>query len=137
MIRRASISDALSVFELERNSIECGWTQAQISEAIADEATIFLVSECGYASGKLILDEFNINNVAVKPEFRRCGHGAELMNALLSEATARGATTAFLEVNEGNLAALRLYESLGFKVIGKRPNYYNGSAALNMKKQPL
>lgn len=137
MIRRATIDDLSSVFELERDCIECGWTQAQISEAITDAATIFLVSDCGYVSGKLILDELNINNVAIKPEFRRSGKGAELMIALLSEARARGAAAAFLEVNEGNLAAIRLYESLGFTVIGKRSNYYNGFAALNMKKQPL
>ena len=48
---------------------------------------------------------------------------------MLSEALERsrnlGATVAWLEVRPSNLAALALYESFGFKEVGRRPRYYD------------
>ena len=38
----------------------------------------------------------------------------------------RGAEEIFLEVDEGNLAALRLYAKLGFAKVGERKAYYEG-----------
>lgn len=135
MIRSATSSDVQEIYELEQCAIECCWTKTQISDAIADDATIFLINDGGYASGKLILDELNINNIVIRPEFRRRGYGAELLGALLKAAKERGASVAFLEVSVENIAAQALYANFGFEVIGERANYYNGVAAKNMKKQ--
>ena len=40
-----------------------------------------------------------------------------------------GAAACFLEVNEANAAAVRLYRSLGFEVVGKRKGYYRAGQA--------
>ncbi|MCU7808799.1 MAG: GNAT family N-acetyltransferase, partial [Candidatus Thiodiazotropha sp. (ex Semelilucina semeliformis)] len=50
--------------------------------------------------------------------------GNKLIQRLLKVARQHGAETAFLEVRSSNLAALKLYEDLGFVEIGQRKNYY-------------
>jgi ribosomal-protein-alanine N-acetyltransferase len=63
--------------------------------------------------------EREILNLAVDPAWRRKG----IAKTLLQQELRRGGSF-FLEVRESNLAARRLYESLQFKVIAKRAEYY-------------
>jgi ribosomal-protein-alanine N-acetyltransferase len=75
--------------------------------------------------------EMEILNVAVHPGFRRRGLARRLIQRLLEGY--RGAV--FLEVRQSNLAARKLYHSLGFEVAGVRPDYYSspGESAIVMK----
>ena len=52
--------------------------------------------------------------------------GQMLLDRFTLVAASRGADRLHLEVRDGNSAALRLYESLGFSVAGRRQNYYMG-----------
>ncbi len=55
------------------------------------------------------------------------------MEHLHEVARAAGCVLVGLEVSSENSAALRLYEGLGYRIVGRRPNYYNdGSGALLM-----
>jgi ribosomal-protein-alanine N-acetyltransferase len=85
----------------------------------------FLVSQAlGQGEGELL-------NLAVEPGFRRKGAGKALVVALLEEFPGG----VYLEVRESNAAALSLYKSLGFKVVTRRPGYYDSppEAAIVMK----
>jgi polysaccharide biosynthesis protein PslH len=64
--------------------------------------------------------EREILNIAVHPELRRQGIATELLHAEL----VRAPGAHFLEVRESNIAARRLYERLGFEMVGERPGYY-------------
>ena len=66
-------------------------------------------------------DEREILNLAVDPRFRRRGIARELLRNALNES----ASVWFLEVRESNQAAIFLYKSLGFRVVGTRPGYYS------------
>lgn len=57
-----------------------------------------------------------IFSVHVRPEVRGAGIGRLLMQAALAEAAGRGISLAYLQVSADNIAAVRLYESLGFVV---------------------
>ena len=85
----------------------------------------------------LSFEEGEIMNVAVRREYRRKGVAGRLMKELLSRAEKRGAARFILEVREGNLPAIRLYESLGFLHAGRRRNFYSDPAedALIMIKE--
>ena len=48
---------------------------------------------------------------------RKQGHASRILRALALQAQARGLQSAYLQVEEGNPSALRLYESLGFAVV--------------------
>lgn len=66
-------------------------------------------------------DEREILNIAVAPEFRGLGIGERLLNRLVHSGEAG---EVFLEVRQSNLLAQRLYERVGFRNAGLRPNYY-------------
>jgi ribosomal-protein-alanine N-acetyltransferase len=72
----------------------------------------------------IIFDELHINTLAVDPAARRQGWATYLLRAVITEAAAAGATKATLEVRASNLAALALYQRLGFHVEATRPRYY-------------
>ena len=78
----------------------------------------------GYGVMSLGAGEAHILNVCVRGEFRNLGFGRRLLEHLLERAAASGVGEAFLEVRPSNLAAIRLYQHLGFEQIGIRRGYY-------------
>ena len=78
----------------------------------------------GYGVMSLGAGEAHILNVCVRNEFRNLGFGRRLLEHLLERAAASGVAEAFLEVRPSNLAAIRLYQHLGFEQIGIRRGYY-------------
>ena len=78
----------------------------------------------GYGVMSLGAGEAHILNVCVRDEFRNLGFGRRLLEHLLERAAAAGVGEAFLEVRPSNLAAIRLYQRLGFEQIGIRRGYY-------------
>jgi ribosomal-protein-alanine N-acetyltransferase len=79
----------------------------------------------GYCSYRLVADELQVNNVAVRPEYRGRGFGRALVACALDHGRAAGVRTALLEVRRSNAAAQRLYLGLGFVQVGERPRYYS------------
>ncbi len=78
----------------------------------------------GYGGASCFAGEAHIMNVAVAPECRRCGIGEALMLELLRRSLELGAESAYLEYRPSNTAAAALYRKLGFRRVGRRPNYY-------------
>jgi ribosomal-protein-alanine N-acetyltransferase len=78
----------------------------------------------GYGVMSLGAGEAHLLNICVRDEFRAVGIGRRLLEHLLERAAAAGVTEAFLEVRPSNLAAIRLYQRLGFEQIGIRRGYY-------------
>ncbi len=62
---------------------------------------------------------FFIGNVVVHPDWQERGIASELMKAALEGISARGGRWVGLEVRMDNPVAVRLYEKLGFRKIGK------------------
>ena len=71
-----------------------------------------------------LLDEANIDNVAVTSRLQGRGCGKALLEAALGDMAEAGVRRCLLEVRESNLAARALYENNGFVVDGVRPRYY-------------
>jgi ribosomal protein S18 acetylase RimI-like enzyme len=68
---------------------------------------------------------FLIANVAVHSDYRRRGIARKLTEAALEETSARRADRLWLHVREDNPAAIRLYESIGFKETNRRTTWFN------------
>lgn len=81
--------------------------------------------------------EAQIHDLAVAPARRREGIATALVTHLVEFATAEGARVVTLEVRQNNRAAIALYESLDFEIIGRREAYYSdtGEAALLMTRR--
>jgi [ribosomal protein S18]-alanine N-acetyltransferase len=78
----------------------------------------------GYGVMSLGAGEAHVLNVCVTGQFRNLGFGNRLLQHLIERAAAMGVSEAFLEVRPSNLAAIRLYQRLGFEQIGIRRGYY-------------
>jgi ribosomal-protein-alanine N-acetyltransferase len=79
----------------------------------------------GYIVFWLVADEMHILNLAVAPDSRRRGIARRLVLAGIKHAHAKGARRAFLEVRASNIAAQKLYSSLGFMGTSLRRDYYD------------
>lgn len=100
---------------------------------------IFKSPLAGFVLAREVAGEAEILTIAVNEKMGRFGLGWRLMQAAMREAGNRGGESMFLEVDDGNLAALGLYRKLGFEKAGERPAYYTDaqgrrSSALVMRR---
>lgn len=136
-ITRMSEHDLLEVVEIEEQSrlSKWGWAAyyAELKGANRDLMLVARLSHswlierapvAGYIVARETAGELHINNVAVRPEYRRRGIGGALLGRVLDEARRRKVNAAFLEVRSANRAAQALYEKHGFKAIARRADYY-------------
>jgi ribosomal-protein-alanine N-acetyltransferase len=93
-------------------------TDAELIVAEADEQAV------GYAVFWQVLDQGELGNVAVDPQWRRRGVGRRLVREVMERAGRRGVRELFLEVRPSNRHARLLYEDMGFTAVGRRRAYY-------------
>lgn len=93
----------------------------------------------GFALARVTAGEGEVLTLGVLRESRQQGVGRLLLSGLCGRLAVFGCHVLFLEVAEGNKPAQRLYESFGFRQVGRRKDYYahlDGSreAALVMRR---
>ena len=125
--------DLDQVAELEQGIFSMPWSRNAFQESLKLSHTLYVVAEkagqiLGYCGCYQMLEEAEITNVAVAEAFRKQGIGRGMLEKLMSLGQERGAFAYTLEVRAGNLAAQRLYESLGFESLGIRKNFYEKPA---------
>ena len=109
---------------LHAGAFDAPW-DAWAFESLLNQAGVHLAEDPdGFILMRTVADEAEILTLAVRPEARRRGLGAELVARGVAGAAARGATRVFLEVAEDNDAARALYARAGFTEAGRRPRYY-------------
>jgi ribosomal-protein-alanine N-acetyltransferase len=80
----------------------------------------------GYIILYSVADEAHILNIAVHPQYRGKGCASSLIKHVLDYfEEKKDVHEFFLEVREGNMGAIRLYQHFGFEMIGKRKKYYS------------
>jgi [ribosomal protein S18]-alanine N-acetyltransferase len=127
-IERASFTMPWSrgafLYELQQNRVARCWV------ARGGEGEVV-----GYLCLWEVADEVHITNVAVRPDARCQGVASALLRSVLDDGRGRGFKIVVLEVRPSNHHALSLYESFGFRVVGRRHGYYydTGEDALVME----
>jgi len=117
------------------------WTREHFEAELANDRAYFCVCAeggevLGYAGLWILPPEAQITTIAVRPDRVRAGLGRTLLDHLHATAAGKGCSTASLEVSALNEAALALYGKAGYRIVGRRPNYYNdGSDALLMVRR--
>lgn len=86
----------------------------------------------GFAGVIDTVDQLEITNIVVKKNFRKRGIGNELLKELIEYAIKNDKEKIILEVNITNIPAIKLYEKNGFKNVGFRKKYYNGTDDANI-----
>ena len=128
-LRPAREGDIPALAAMERAFFPDAPAEAWLLRMLRDGRHGFLLWEeegslLGYAWYEFVLDEGSVGDVAVAPEARRRGIGRALTEAMLADAGERGLATLTLEVRQSNAPARALYESCGFREVGRRKNYY-------------
>ena len=137
-IDTAKEEDLIKVYEIEKESFSDSWSFESFVYELKLNFSNFFIAKCdtgdvagGDVAGYIILwqieDELNILNLAVKKEFRRQSVAKGLLEHVFNFGKERKIQKVYLEVREGNLPALNLYKTYGFKIIGTRENYYPDS----------
>lgn len=127
LLRPMQIEDVKMVSQIERQVQFHPWTERQFIESLQSGSRC-TVLECdgqvvGFCILQPVLDEANLLLMAIDPQQQGRGLGARLLQQSL-DALGDGCVMVFLEVRSSNVAALALYEKLGFNRMGLRKNYY-------------
>ncbi len=90
----------------------------------------------GFIGMWIIVNEGQIINVAVLPEYRYMGIATKLLENIIKLSKSKMVEVLHLEVRIGNIKAQNLYRKFGFKTDGLRKKYYsdNNEDALLMSK---
>ncbi|MDW7738841.1 MAG: ribosomal protein S18-alanine N-acetyltransferase [Bacillota bacterium] len=134
------VDDVEAVAALEQASFEDPWPlQSFRTELELNRLANYLVARhedriIGYIGAWVIIDEVHITTLAVGEEYRRHGIATRLVRALLDRTCKYDVNAITLEVRPSNKSAIAFYEKLGFRVRGRRKNYYTDEDALIMTK---
>lgn len=121
--------DISAVVALERECQLSSRAEDGYLKLLQDERWLLLVASqslrvVGIFTGLMIVDELQIDNVAVADGWRQKGIATELLSIAMEVAQKKGMETAILEVRSSNFPALKFYERHGFTITGRRKNYY-------------
>lgn len=127
-LRPMSLSDLPEVMAVERAIYPFPWTEGNFRDSLAagyDAALLeFGGHLVGYRVTLMAADEAHLLNLSVAAAWQRRGYGRQLLLASMLDARRAGASVMLLEVRPSNEAAIALYQSAGFRVLGTRRGYY-------------
>lgn len=136
-VRPLDEADGEALAALHRQAFARPWTADEFAALLAQDAVFgFAAVEvgardeapAGFVLARQAAGEAEILTIAVSRQHRRRGLGRLLMDAVLRRLYAERVGSLFLEVDENNEPALALYRRLGFREVGRRPDYYENKA---------
>ncbi len=128
-VEPASLRDAPKLAELHSASFHRGWGEAEFETMLTERNTLVHRLKLGrktigFAVSRVAADEAEILSIAVDASHRGRGLSRNLLLTHLGHLAGHGVRTVFLEVEENNQPARRLYDRAGFAVAGRRERYY-------------
>jgi ribosomal-protein-alanine N-acetyltransferase len=128
-VEPAADRDAAVLARLHAASFHRGWGESEFAQMLREKNTLLHRLRVGsrvigFAVSRCAADEAEILSVAIDRSQRGRGLSRDLLQTHLGHLAGRGVRTVFLEVEENNLPARRLYERAGFAVVGRRERYY-------------
>jgi ribosomal-protein-alanine N-acetyltransferase len=128
-IEPATLRDAPKLAQLHGASFHRGWGEGEFEQMLAERNTLVHRlrqgrTTIGFAVSRMAADEAEILSIAVDARHRGRGLSRNLLLTHLGHLAGRGIRTVFLEVEENNQPARRLYDRAGFSAVGRRERYY-------------
>ena len=130
-IRSMNELDIPVVAAIEKSAYQFPWSEGIFRDCLRVGYVCRVVDVDGDMGGYGIMSvgagEAHILNVCIRDEYRSRGLARKILSYLLERARTVGMREAFLEVRPSNIAASRLYHSMGFEQVGIRRGYYQAS----------
>jgi ribosomal-protein-alanine N-acetyltransferase len=138
VVEPASQHDAAALARIHRASFHRGWGEDEFEHMLSERNTLVHRLRMGrkivgFSVSRIAADEAEILSIAVAGTHRGRGLSNSLLLTHLGHLAGLGTRTVFLEVEENNQPARRLYQRAGFSIVGRRERYYqqSGGEALN------
>jgi len=137
-IEPGQASDAAELARIHALGFFRGWSRAEFVDFLDQSNTpVYIACDAkrriaGFALIRLAADEAELLTIAVDPKWRGKRIGHALLTATFDDLMRSPARRMFLEVEDQNTAAIKLYKGQGFSTISSRKGYYakaDGSAA--------
>ena len=128
-------SDAATLAAIHARCFARGWDEADMAKFLGVPGCLVLMASTqvdvppqGFLIARAVADEAEVLTLCVLPAHRRQGLARALLAALTEDLRRLGGKRLFLEVEEGNEAALQLHRSFGAELVGRRAGYYEHGA---------
>jgi ribosomal-protein-alanine N-acetyltransferase len=138
VVEPATLRDAPKLAQLHGASFHRGWSEGEFESMLTERNTLVHRLRMGgrtigFAASRMAADEAEILSIAIDDAYRGRGLSRDLLLMHLGHLAGHGVRRIFLEVEENNRPARRLYERTGFTVVGRRERYYRqaGGEQLN------
>ena len=137
LMRPADLDEVLAI---EEKSFQHPWPRELFEYEITSDYFCYLVGTINnkivaYIGANLSYGTMEVVNLAVEPSMRRCGIGEEIFSNLIDGLKKSKVTNElWLHVRKSNLAAIKLYEKLGFAHVATEKYYYYDEDGLVMRK---
>ena len=143
-IETATIKQLDQLFQIEEQCFDQeAFSRHQIAYLLTDYNTIAFVAKvkqviAGFIIAQVEVEENtefgHIITINVVRNFRRKGVGKRLLIEIETILKQKGVEQSRLEVREDNHSAINLYQTLGYKTIGKLENYYGKKHGVYLQK---
>jgi ribosomal-protein-alanine N-acetyltransferase len=142
-LSEAGPRDAAAMAALHATAFHRGWSEQEFEQLLLDRNVVahraILGSRLiGFILSRTVLGEAEILSIAVSRSRRGRGLGRNLLDLHLRRLAGLAVRTVFLEVDQANVPARRLYERAGFRSVGRREGYYGegpGVPALVLRRE--
>jgi [ribosomal protein S18]-alanine N-acetyltransferase len=129
VVEPAGLRDAPRLAQLHAESFHRGWGEGEFESMLTERNTLIHrlrtgTAIAGFAVSRMAADEAELLSIAVAASHRGRGLSRTLLLTHLGYLAGHGVRTVYLEVEENNQPARRLYERAGFSVTGRRERYY-------------
>jgi ribosomal-protein-alanine N-acetyltransferase len=138
----ASARDAASLAALHAASFSRGWSESEFEQLLTDRSVVTDRAASGRRNVGFIIsrraaDEAEILSVVVMRSWQGRGLARRLLDLHLRRLAGLRLRAVFLEVDEDNEPARRLYARAGFREVGRRPGYYSGGKSALVLRRDL
>lgn len=128
-VRKMSAEDLLSIVAIERQATPSPWSAVQFEQSLEQHRCLVLATDndtnliLGYAVVSTLLDQAEVLNICIHPEYQGRSFGSQLLTGLLKQLPDT-IEVVYLEVRVSNFRAIHLYQNHGFIEVGQRRDYY-------------
>jgi tRNA threonylcarbamoyl adenosine modification protein YeaZ/ribosomal-protein-alanine acetyltransferase len=121
--------DAARLSQLHGACFEIPWSTIEIARLLAMPGAFCIIAQqkdeaLGFLLLRIAGDEAEIISIGTRPDTRRQGIGAKLIDAAVELLSQQKTARLLIEVADSNDAALSLYRKFGFASVGRRRDYY-------------
>lgn len=129
-IEKMTLSDFEKIENILIDEFDDFWKPSILKNELENELSRYIVAKIendivGFAGIIILPDDAEITNIVTRKQNRKNGIGKLLLAKLIEITKQENKEEISLEVNEINKPAIKLYESFGFEIVGRRKRYYN------------